>query len=124
MVSSAEREVMGLDAVIGLLDALLADREASPAQLLETVVSDDLSADAVRTIVDRATALRVELAQSRRRENELSALFTSARELAELRDVGLLLHRLVLRAHELIGTDVTYLSVYEPGLDELHARGV
>ena len=122
MVSSAEREVMGLDAVIGLLDALLADREASPAQLLETVVSDDLSADAVRTIVDRATALRVELAQSRRRENELSALFTSARELAELRDVGLLLHRLVLRAHELIGTDVTYLSVYEPGLDELHVR--
>jgi len=121
-VSDADDEVLGLDALVGLLDAVLADREANPARILETLEGSGLSAGAVRTIVDRVTALRLELAQSRRRENELSALFTSARELAELRDVDLLLHRLVLRAHDLIGTDVTYLSVYEPRLDELHVR--
>jgi hypothetical protein len=121
-VSKGDHEVLGLDAVVGLLDAALTDRGASPAQILESLGTTDLSAGAVRTIVDRVTALRVELAQARRRENELSALFTSARELAELRDVDLLLHRLVLRAHDLIGTDVTYLSVYEPRLDELHVR--
>lgn len=121
-VDRIETDVLDLDTVVGLLDSILADRESGPAEFTRGLRTSRLSAAAVRTIAERVTALRVELAQSRRRENELSALFTSARELAELRDVDLLLHRLVLRAHDLIGTDVTYLSVYDPAHDELHVR--
>ena len=52
-----------------------------------------------------------ELSRLQRRERELGVLFSSARELAELRDIDALLGRLVSRAHEMMGTDVTYLSV-------------
>lgn len=115
-------DALDLDTVVALLDSVLVDREAGVADVTRRLESTPLSSSAIRTIADRVTALRVELAQSRRREKELSALFTSARELAELRDVDLLLRRLVVRAHHLIGTDVTYLSVYDPAHDELHVR--
>ncbi|MEJ2861726.1 helix-turn-helix domain-containing protein [Actinomycetospora flava] len=115
-------EALDVGAVLDLLDAALADPHGGAARIARSLEATDLGAEAARTIADRVAALQRELAQSRRRENELSALFTSARELAELRDVDLLLHRLVLRAHDLIGTDVTYLSVYDPDRDELRVR--
>lgn len=55
-------------------------------------------------------------------ERELSALMTSIRELAQVRDVGPLLQKLVDRAHELMGTDLTYLSEYDEATDELFVR--
>ena len=81
--------------------------------------------------VDTPTAL--ELAQSvqhvrrehtrlRRREHELTALFSSARELAEVRDAEALLVRIVDRAHTMMGGDVTYLSEFDPSTTELQVR--
>ncbi|AXK37613.1 GAF domain-containing protein [Streptomyces armeniacus] len=58
----------------------------------------------------------------RRRGQELAALFSSARELAQLRDVDELLGRLVERAHDLVGTDVTYLSEFDADSQELRVR--
>ncbi|MFC7619469.1 helix-turn-helix domain-containing protein [Microlunatus sp. GCM10028923] len=69
--------------------------------------------------VDR---LRREQDRLRRREHELAALFSSARELAELRDTDALLQRLVRRAHEMMGGDVTYLSEFDPETRELRVR--
>lgn len=58
----------------------------------------------------------------RQREQELTALFSSARELAELRDGGVLLDRLVERAHEMMGSDLTYLSEFDQDSHELRVR--
>ncbi|WP_241031988.1 helix-turn-helix domain-containing protein [Rhodococcus pseudokoreensis] len=63
-----------------------------------------------------------ELTRLQRRERELGVLFSSARELAELRDIDALLGRLVSRAHEMMGTDVTYLSEFDPATRELNVR--
>nr|WP_277349049.1 GAF domain-containing protein [Streptomyces sp. HNM0575] len=73
-------------------------------------------------LANRVRNLRSVLTRWRRRGQELSALFSSARELAELRDTDALLHRLVERAHELMGTDVTYLSELHEDSDELRVR--
>ncbi len=63
-----------------------------------------------------------ELHLLRRRAQELSALFTSARELAAVRDADAVLERLVERAHEMLGADVTYLSEFDPDTRQLHVR--
>ena len=81
-------------------------------------MSDD---DAAR-LADEVERLRRENTRLRRREHELSALFASARELAELRDSDAVLARLVQRAHEMVGGDVTYLSEFDPASRELRVR--
>ena len=69
-----------------------------------------------------ADALEAELVRLRRRSAELEALFSTARELVLLQDVDEVLRRLVDRAHNLMGTDVTYLSEMEPDDSGLRVR--
>lgn len=108
---------------------------AALASMLEVIEGDEILAQSAhwRTSLpgsdeerDRVFAvagrLRSEMARLRRREHELVALFSSARELAEVRDVDMVLARLVTRAHEMMGTDVTYLSQFDPTTRELHVR--
>ena len=81
----------------------------------------------VRTATDLVDAEPVhdterELIRLRRREHELSALFSSARELAELRDSDAVLARLVQRAHQMMGVDLAYLSEFDPVTHELRVR--
>lgn len=116
---------------------MTATHDAAPvpddATLIRTVVDAVAggSADALarlRTVAGAAASLpmveaaRREVEGLRRREHELSALFSSARELAGAGDTDTLLTRLVERAHEMLGSDVTYLSEYEPASRELHVR--
>ena len=61
-------------------------------------------------------------ARLRRRTAELEALFSTARELVRLQDVTDVLRRLVERAHELMGTDVTYLSEVDNDRGDLRVR--
>ncbi|WP_067195949.1 helix-turn-helix domain-containing protein [Microbacterium sp. XT11] len=61
-------------------------------------------------------------ARLRRRTAELEALFSTARELVRLQDVTDVLRRLVERAHELMGTDVTYLSEVDNERGDLRVR--
>lgn len=61
-------------------------------------------------------------ARLRRRAAEVEALFSTARELVRLQDVDDVLSRLVERAHELMGTDVTYLSEVENEAGDLRVR--
>lgn len=73
-------------------------------------------------IMDRVRRNRDEITRLRRREHELAALFSSARELAEVRNIDELLARLVNRAHDMIGTDVTYLSEFDTTTRDLYVR--
>lgn len=58
----------------------------------------------------------------RRRAGELAALFASARELAEVRDIDAVLVRLVERAHEMLAADVAYLSEFDGSDGMLRVR--
>lgn len=104
-----------------LLDAVAADTEGEAADVFERLGAE-LPAEELAVLVNRVRDLRSQLARWRRRGQELSALFSSAHELAEQRDTDALLHRLVERAHALMGTDVTYLSEFYEGSDELRVR--
>ncbi|GAB3576592.1 GAF domain-containing protein [Amycolatopsis endophytica] len=110
---------MGLpvEVVAGLLDAAAAEQDTDLTHLL----ADLEPADAAR-VTAGVRRLRATSDRLRRRGQELAALFSSARELAQLRDVDELLARLVERAHDLVGTDVTYLSEFDVGSRELRVR--
>ncbi|MFC5828297.1 CoA transferase [Nonomuraea insulae] len=105
-----------------VVDAVIDDINVSPRELsaaLETLGIRGSSQECVREHVHRAHS---EHARLRRREHELAALFSSARELAEVRDGELLLERLVRRTHEILGCDVTYLSEFDRETRELRVR--
>src|SRR5690606_4076519 len=82
----------------------------------------DLPDNVAAKIAYEMRRLRANSDRWRRRGRELTALFSSARELVQLRDVDELLNRLVERAHDLMGTDVTYLSEFDPDTRELRVR--
>ncbi|WP_314178447.1 helix-turn-helix domain-containing protein [Streptomyces winkii] len=107
--------------VAALLDAAVAEAEDEAAKAYEEL-NARLPAEQAADLANRVRNLRSVLGRWRRRGQELSALFSSARELAELRDADALLHRLVERAHDLMGTDVTYLSELHEDSDELRVR--
>jgi DNA-binding PucR family transcriptional regulator len=72
----------------------------------------------------RTLALRVRstLREQRRRETELAALFETASDLAELRDLDSVLRAIVVRARKLLGTDVAYLSLNDPEAGDTFMR--
>ncbi|WP_199520871.1 helix-turn-helix domain-containing protein [Jiangella anatolica] len=111
-----------LQAVDTIVSAVIDDVGAGPRELagaFERLGLGEDEADRAADLVHRAHGESVRL---RRREHEIAALFSSARELAEVRDADLLLDRLVNRAHEIMGCDVTYLSVLDPETRELRVR--
>ena len=73
-------------------------------------------------VVESVRESQLRGARLRRRANELEALFSTARELVRLQDVDEVLGRLVERAHQLMGTDVTYLSEVENVRGDLRVR--
>lgn len=75
-------------------------------------------------ITARTLALRVRavLDSRRRREVELSALVEVARDLASLRDPAGVLDAIVRRARSLLGTDVAYLTLFDPGRGDTFMR--
>ncbi len=99
---------LSVDAVLTLLQAAAADRPADDIdQVLRREGLDSGRHDEIVRVVRR---IQGSYAHLQRRTQELAALFSTARELVQLHDVDTVLQRLVERAHDLIGTDVTYLS--------------
>ncbi|PXY36683.1 helix-turn-helix domain-containing protein [Prauserella flavalba] len=105
--------------VVDLLQAASAEHEVDVDELLAGIALRDQDTARVGYELRR---LRATSDRWRRRGQELAALFSSARELAQLRDVDELLGRLVERAHDLVGTDVTYLSEFDAETRELRVR--
>ncbi|MEE1802228.1 GAF domain-containing protein [Streptomyces sp. JV176] len=69
-----------------------------------------------------ALRVRAELAERRRREAELSALFETAHDLAGLRDLDAVLRAIVQRARSLLGTEVAYLCLNDPAAGDTYMR--
>ncbi len=93
--------------------------ESAALQLLRLLANDasttDLSAvGAPETERDLALRIRDGIDRRRRREAELSALVETARDLASLSDPNGVLDAIVRRARTLLGTDLAYLTLYDP----------
>lgn len=69
-----------------------------------------------------ALGVRGELEQRRRREAELAALFETASDLAALHDLDSVLRAIVRRARLLLGTDLAYLTLHDPGRKDTYMR--
>src|SRR6185436_15307826 len=95
-------------------------------QLLAEASADDLEAELARREeehrhsignlpTDYYATVRVRelMSYRRRRELEISSLYSTARSLAKLGEVDQVLTTIVHHAHELMATDFTYLSVYD-----------
>ncbi|WEG08671.1 helix-turn-helix domain-containing protein [Microbacterium horticulturae] len=103
-----------------VLDAAGSEPGRTPDTLRSEIEGlDTPDRDAILAAVHDAQSRQARLG---RRATELEALFSTARELVRLRDVGEVLHRLVERAHALMGTDVTYLSEFEADSGQLRVR--
>lgn len=101
-----------IDQVIGLLELLASD--APVARLAAAPAPEEA----------RELALRVGAAreQHRQRESAQSALLDTARELASEEDPAIVLEAIVRRARTLLGTDLAYLTLYDPEAGDTFMR--
>ncbi|TWD74812.1 GAF domain-containing protein [Kribbella amoyensis] len=92
--------------------------------LAEDAPGSELARAAGNDAAARELALRIRAGMdaSKKREAELSALVDVARELASARDPGSVLHTIVHRARTLIGTDVAYLTLFDPARGDTYMR--
>ncbi|MFC0626712.1 helix-turn-helix domain-containing protein [Kribbella deserti] len=102
--------IAGVDEVALTLLRLLAD-DAPAAELAAAADRIAVEDPAAR---DLALRIRSGMDASKRRAAELSALVDVARELASSRDPGRVFDTIVHRARTLVGTDVAYLTLYDP----------
>ncbi|WP_020577446.1 helix-turn-helix domain-containing protein [Actinopolymorpha alba] len=75
---------------------------------------DDEALRALRAELAVALRVREQMSRQRQREAELSALYETANDLTALRDVDAVLTAIVRRARQLLGADLTYLSLNDP----------
>ncbi|NBH05861.1 GAF domain-containing protein, partial [Amycolatopsis sp. SID8362] len=115
------------DALRRLLDLLASG--ASTEQLAHVVVAaraegtlgaSDLAA--LASAGELALRIRETLAEHRRREAQLTALFETASELAALSDPDTVLRSIVRRARALLGVDVSYLSLNREAENKTYVR--
>jgi hypothetical protein len=69
-----------------------------------------------------ALQVREAFAARRRRESELAALFDTANDLAALRGVDSVLTAIVRRARQLLGADISYLTLNDPSRGDTYVR--
>ncbi|KNY04166.1 hypothetical protein AKH00_16990 [Microbacterium sp. GCS4] len=105
--------------VVAATRARPGERTAALSRLLADADVAAVEVDELLGAVQESQQLTARL---RRRAAELEALFSTARELVRLQDVTDVLRRLVERAHELMGTDVTYLSEVDNAHGDLRVR--
>ncbi|MFI5897876.1 helix-turn-helix domain-containing protein [Actinoplanes sp. NPDC051513] len=103
-------------------------REAAPVEferpLLAARQSGAPSAELAAIEEIKIAALRVRelLERRRRREEELSALYDTASDLAGLRDLDAVLRAIVHRARTLLGADVSYMTLDDPERGDTYMR--
>ncbi|WP_338483339.1 GAF domain-containing protein [Streptomyces sp. SCSIO 75703] len=109
-----------------LLDLLAADASAGqlaqPAAQAGAAGADPHEQDVIAEATRTALTIHRTLAQRRRRETELAALFDTASDLAALRDLDSVLRAIVHRARTLLGTDVAYLTLNDPAAGDTFMR--
>ncbi len=101
--------------------------ESAALQLLR-LLANNASARELTAVgapgTERDLALRIRdgIDRRRRREAELSALVETARDLASLSDPNGVLDAIVRRARILLGTDLAYLTLYDPARGDTFMR--
>ncbi|NYF96765.1 helix-turn-helix domain-containing protein [Janibacter cremeus] len=108
----AREEDDPIDQVTRLLELLASD--ASMARLAASPAPDG-----IKDLVMRVSGTRDE---HRRRESAQTALLDIARELASEVDPATVLEAIVRRARTLLGTDLTYLTLYDPQAGDTFMR--
>lgn len=101
-----------IDQVVGLLELLASD--ASISRLA--------AASAPESAKDLALRVGASRDQHRRRESAQSALLDTARELASEKSPAVVLEAIVRRARTLLGTDLAYLTLYDPEAGDTFMR--
>ena len=119
-------EGMAAERHLARLLKLLAD-EASPEafdRLGEAVAdrANEEERDLVFLALARAERIRRLLADRKRREREMQALFDTARDLAWVHEIDPVLDAIVARARQLLGTDAAYLALVDPYTGEVYMR--
>lgn len=99
-----------------LLEAIADGRDVDPAVLLELRAGDEQTAELIEQVADRVARLR-------RRDSQFAAVVAMTHDLVAERD-GELLDRIVDRAHELLGSDMTYISAYDAVSETFVVRSV
>ena len=123
---SMERDTLSAAAAVALLRASSGEHLTETGELEALIGPERLSPARTAELVSAVRHLQAMQTRLQRRTQELSALLSTARELVQLHDVDTVLSRLVQRAHDIIGTDVTYLSEIEPengGMRVRHSMG-
>ncbi|MDJ0384814.1 GAF domain-containing protein [Streptomyces sp. G-G2] len=95
---------------------------ARPAAAARAAGAGPVELEIVEEATRVALGIRRTLDQHRRREAELTALFDTAGDLAALRDPDAVLRAIVHRSRMLLGTDVTYLTLNDPGAGDTYMR--
>ncbi|MEU4445770.1 GAF domain-containing protein [Actinosynnema sp. NPDC050801] len=119
-------EADAVEHLLELLDLLATDAGSErlaavlPAARAAGVPDDEL--DRVARATEWALRIRRTLTAHRRREAELEALFDTANDLAGVRDPDAVLRSIVRRARLLLGADIAYLSMNEPGESGTYMR--
>lgn len=125
MSSPAGRREQDADSVGSWLDLVLSQSSTTEFEALRSRLRVRVQAEDVH-LVDQhyAVALRLheEMAQLRRRETELAALYRTATDLTQVRDLEEVLEAIVHRGQELLRSDVAYLSVVAEDGHDLYVR--
>ncbi|WP_187350611.1 helix-turn-helix domain-containing protein [Glycomyces terrestris] len=109
--------------LIGLIAADTSDeRLAAPARDLKRSRASAAAVAAVEEATEAARRITRTLAQRRRREAELAALFDTAGDLAALRNLDSVLRAIVHRARTLLGADLSYIALQDPEAGDTYMR--
>ena len=114
-MSDEHESTLSVSAVMDLLALVVPGESLNASQAHSVLTTESLTPHEVDILNGKVAAIRASFGRWRRREQELSAVLSGVRELAELRDVDKLLDRLVGRARELLAADVAYLTEYQGG---------
>ncbi len=107
-------DLLAGEAPVAEFDAVVERRRAEGA--------DELSLAAVRQAAVTALRIRAVLEERRRREQEIGALYETAGDLTQLRDVQRVLQAIVRRARQLMGADTAYLMLVDTDRSEASMR--
>ncbi|PRH77940.1 diguanylate phosphodiesterase [Streptomyces solincola] len=109
-----------------LLDLLAADAPApqldGPLERARAEGAGPAELAELAEATEAARGIHRKLAQHRRREAELAALFDTAGDLAALRDLDAVLRAIVHRARTLLAADIAYLTLHDPAAGDTYMR--
>ncbi|MFF5076533.1 helix-turn-helix domain-containing protein [Actinoplanes sp. NPDC000266] len=103
-------------------------REAAPAEFEQPIIAARTAGASPSELADleqaklKALRVRAMLERRRRREEELSALYDTASDLAGLRDVDAVLRAIVHRARTLLNADVSYMTLNDTSRGDTYMR--